>query len=502
MEAARRDRAGRNQGDRRGRAANGLSWSEWPLFAGDSPAPLVANVLAALENAPELTGMIGAGPMLMRRPLWEPGDGEWVEREWTPGDTTRLTQVFQLAGLRVGRATVDDAVRGIGAPASAVTPETWGEPFAWRDPGQIPPRRWLLKPHLISGYTSLTVSPGGVGKTTLGLCEAMALATGKPLLGVNPAARTKVWYWNGEDPLEELERRVHAIAMHFSIKREDIEGWLFLGSGRKGELIVAEQTSDGVTVFTPVVNALCQFIRERDIGAVYIDPFVSSHRVSENDNNAVDRVAKAWGRISDVTDCAVDLVHHMRKIGTGEISVDDARGAVALVAAARDVRLLRPMLEAEAAACGIEPSERLAYVRVENGKANMAPRSGQKADWFRLANVHLPNGDEVQAASPWTAPDPRREVTPSELIELQRRIDAGRGEAGEGWRDNVQAGPAWVGFAVAEVLGLDVDHGPDKHQIKGLLKGWLKSGALKRVERQDKKRNPRLFIEVGAWAEE
>ncbi len=36
------------------------------------------------------------------------------------------------------------------------------------------------------------------------------MATGKPLLGVTPKTRNRVWYWNGEDPLEETERRTGA----------------------------------------------------------------------------------------------------------------------------------------------------------------------------------------------------------------------------------------------------------------------------------------------------
>jgi hypothetical protein len=406
---------------------------------------------------------------------------------------------------------------GAGAAGLAPVSETFGrmpgkegakfdisrraQPFIWRDPALIPPRRWLYKPHLIRGFTSLTVSPGGVGKTTLGLCEALALATGRPLLGIKPVERTRVWFWNGEDPLEELERRVHAIAIHFGLGREDIEGWLFLGSGRDADLVIAEQSSEGVTIADPVVGAVTAFLRANEIGAVFIDPFVSSHRVNENDNNAIDRVAKTWGRIVHETGCAADLVHHMRKTGSAEVSVEDARGAVALVAAARHARTLRPMTEHEADALGVERDDRRFYVRIDDGKANLAPRAS-KATWFRLANVHLPNGDEVQAAAPWTPPDPHEAVTPADLMRVQECIAKGRTDNGEGWRENIRAGEAWVGHAVAEALGLDAALTRDAARIRELLKAWLKSGTLVKVERRiNTKGKTAPFVEVGYRAE-
>ena len=271
-------------------------------------------------------------------------------------------------------------------------PTQWAQPFTWRDPSEIPARRWLLKPHLVQEFVSLTVSPGGVGKSTLTLCEALALASGRALLGVMPSVRTRAWCWNGEDPADEIERRIHAAMIHHGLKREDLENWLFTGSGRDAELVVAEQIRGETTVAHPVVDSLIAFIGENQIGHVVIDPFVSIHRVTENDNSAIERVAKAWGRVAQATGCSVDLVHHTRKTGTGEVTVEDGRGAVALLAAARHARTLRPMNETEADSFGIERGERSSYVRVDSGKANLAPPAS-KAVWFRLANVRLPNGD-------------------------------------------------------------------------------------------------------------
>ena len=53
-----------------------------------------------------------------------------------------------------------------------------------------------------------------------------------PLLGVRSKGPLSVWYWNGEDPLEEIVRRVMATALHYGLKHDQI-GRLFIDVGRK-----------------------------------------------------------------------------------------------------------------------------------------------------------------------------------------------------------------------------------------------------------------------------
>jgi hypothetical protein len=89
--------------------------------------------------------------------------------------------------------------------------------FAWRDPKTIPPRKYLYGGHLIRKFASAKFAPGGVGKSILALTEAIAMATGRALLGITPRQRCRVWYWNGEDPREETEPRIAAICLHFGI---------------------------------------------------------------------------------------------------------------------------------------------------------------------------------------------------------------------------------------------------------------------------------------------
>ena len=61
---------------------------------------------------------------------------------------------------------------------------------------------------------------------SLNLIEAMVLATGKPLLGEEPVERCRVWLHNGEDPIEEMNRRIAAVCGFYGLPMTELEGWL------------------------------------------------------------------------------------------------------------------------------------------------------------------------------------------------------------------------------------------------------------------------------------
>lgn len=375
--------------------------------------------------------------------------------------------------------------------------------FEWIDPASIPRRQWLYGRHLIRRFVSATVSPGGIGKSSLEIVDALAMVTGRSLLDATPIGKLKVWVWNGEDPLEELQRRVAAACLHYGITRDEVEGRLFLDSGRDKAIVLAEETRDGTKIAKPLVKALIAAIRERGIDCLVIDPFVSSHRVSENDNNAIDRVVKIWARIANVTNCAISLVHHSRKTGGAEVSAEDARGASALVSGARSVRTLNPMSEAEAAKAGITGNRRLYfYTDASLGKANLAPPA-DKRTWYHLTNVALGNndglndGDHVGVVTRWEWSPASDKVSATTLRRVQELVRSG------GYRKSDRAvDDPWVGHAVAEVMALDISDRGVKATIRSLLKDWFRDGYLTEIFRANGHRNKKLYVSVGRWAEE
>jgi AAA domain len=100
-------------------------------------------------------------------------------------------------------------------------------PFKRFDVTKLPQRSWLYGKHYQRRTVSLTAGPGGMGKSSNDMVEAIAMATGRNLLGEQPEERLRVWYHNGEDPREEIDRRLAAICQHHDIPQEELEGWLW-----------------------------------------------------------------------------------------------------------------------------------------------------------------------------------------------------------------------------------------------------------------------------------
>ena len=108
---------------------------------------------------------------------------------------------------------------GGGGTGTASTPPPLIEAraFVLRDPKTLTKRQQLYGTQLIRKFGSATFAPSGSGKTNLMIVEALAMVTGRALLGILPPQRVRVWYWNGEDPYDELERRIGAACLHYGI---------------------------------------------------------------------------------------------------------------------------------------------------------------------------------------------------------------------------------------------------------------------------------------------
>lgn len=377
-------------------------------------------------------------------------------------------------------------------------------PFQWTNLKSIPPRRWLYGRHLVRGVVSVTVAPGGVGKSSLVMVEALAMVTGIPLLGKWRTGPLRVWLWNLEDPKDEIQRRVAAACMHYGIKEKDLNDGLYMDSGLDQNLCIAEQARDGLIIRRPIVDNVIEQINANKIDVLIIDPFVSSHAVSENDNTLINAVMKEWKRIADQTGCAVEIVHHTRKsVGDAVLTAESSRGAKAVTDAARDVRVINRMTESEGGRAGVD-DHRL-YFRAMSDKHNLAPPS-DNSEWYRMENVRLPNGDDVGVPVQWTWPDPLEDLTVEDLRKAQQAIADGS------YRADPQA-RQWAGHAIGHALGIETGKGllkkdmtpaqkAGRAKIRGAMQLWLKNNALVQVDRNDEKRKHRKFIEIGEHADD
>ncbi|MCP3417787.1 AAA family ATPase [Bradyrhizobium brasilense] len=393
-----------------------------------------------------------------------------------------------------------------GEPTATPALKLQPTPYRFPAPADIPARQWLYGDHYARGYVSATVAPGGLGKSSLTIVEALAMASGKPLLGVEPKGRFRVWLWNGEDPMDELNRRVAAAMLHYGLTKEDIEDRLWLDSGHAQEIILATETRNGAAIVEGTSAAIVGALRENKIDVLVIDPFVSSHRVSENDNGAIDLVVKRLGKIAVAANMAVEVVHHVRKTNGVEVTVEDARGASALVYGARLNRALTRMTADEGRKLGV--TSYWHYWRFGGvTKTNITPASASPAEtatWYTMKSVPLGNGtgggldaimngDEVGVVAKAGLENMSEvETSPDQTSEALRRIAVGE------WRVDIRARDAWVGNPVAQAFGLDATDKADQGQINGILKRLLQGGLIQHESRRDRSRHTRIFVRVTA----
>ena len=295
-----------------------------------------------------------------------------------------------------------------GKPESKTTGPLKLLPARLPDPATIRPRPWLYGTQLLRGFVTVLVAPGGTGKSTYAMVVAAALASGRKLLGEHVFACVRTAILNLEDPMDEMERRLAAIMLRYELSRDDLEGRIFLHSGEDRAVIMAQLGDDGFSVVHPDEEALTKEIRTNGIGLLIVDPYAESHTLEENNNPQMIQAAAAWRRIARATNCAVLLIHHVRKGAV--MDIESARGAKGLTDSARVGLLLSTMGEDDAGALNIPVAERSRYVRLDDAKSNMAPKA-TKARWFRLEKEELgngtpdyPNGDKVATMVPWGSP--------------------------------------------------------------------------------------------------
>ena len=306
-------------------------------------------------------------------------------------------------------------------------------PYQWIDAPKLPVRPWIYGNLFLRGTLSVVSGPGGVGKTAWMATTALALASGKPILGEKIwGGPKKVWLLNLEDPSDELSRSIQAAAKRHGIRPDEIAGNLFVNAGiMGGDLKIATIIGNRAGVSERVVDALIEQLRSRQIDLLILDPFVSIHSVNENDNTSIDLVAKTLARVAAEANCAIVVVHHSRKSGGGDGDVDSARGASALINAARLALNLNRMSDVEAGKLGIDADGQSRYVRVNNAKSNRSPLA--KASWLKIESVDLGNGedeyddgDHVGVVVRWAPPELDNSISEEHIAEIRRRTAGGQ----------------------------------------------------------------------------
>ena len=362
------------------------------------------------------------------------------------------------------------------------------------DPAAIPRRGWLYARHYMRGIVTATVAPGGFGKTSLNLFEAMEMVK----------QGLRVWFISAEDDRDELDRRIAAYVARHGMTPMQMGDNFFLDDKLTLPIKLATMGKGGPAFDEDLLKAFDASIALQRIDVVIFDPFISFHYLPENDTGAMDALVKRLGKIASERACNIEISHHVRKPGMNqaEITVHDARGAGAIVNAVRSCRVLNTMSTSELAAVNaaateerqkIDPDKRTSYLRIDSGKRNMMP--AEKARWIRLVNVEIDNGDHVGAVEPYEFPTTFAHVSTEDLDYVRGLLQA------KDYRADPRS-PEWIGHPVLRKFGRKpVETVPKVKYAKAdviwlnkLLATWEANGVLAREEREDKDRKPRVWL--------
>jgi hypothetical protein len=192
----------------------------------------------------------------------------------------------------------------------------------------------------------------------------------------------------------------------------------------------------------------------------------------------MDAAATAWSEVCQATSGAGMLVHHTRKGIVNDIEA--SRGAKALTDAARVGLTMSSMTPDESEQLGITEEDRWRFVRVDDAKANMAPKA-TRAQWFQmemqpLGNVEVdplyPKGDNVAAFVRWEPPSPWEGLSLLKAIDALQDIDDGPGKDEQftvtlSSKDRTR----WAGSVLVKI-------GRSEAQAKVILREWVANGVL------------------------
>jgi hypothetical protein len=388
-------------------------------------------------------------------------------------------------------------------PPEAEESRIEARPFEWIDPKTIPPRQWLYGRHYMRGMVSATAGVGGAGKSTLLNVELISMAIGKDLMRGGrelPLGPLTVWGHNGEDPYEELQRRLMAVCQHYGVTLEDLGGRLRITSGRDMPIMVARELSDGGKILIPTADGkeIANEIVKHKVQVFVADPFVTIHRVNENDNVQIDGVMTILRDLAHNTQCSVEVAHHFRKLNGDDANVDALRGASSLVGACRSVRIASSMSRDDAVKYGIDDEQRGFYSWLQNGKSNMLPPT-HKRHWLFMASVNLGNeqppfsSDEVGVVTSWTPPEMSTELTPAEFRIVRNAIQQANPI------NALRADPrstGWIGKLLAQTLERDDSDKQVKTQMGALVGRLEHGGYLKQEEIRDPRQGRRIVVYV------
>jgi hypothetical protein len=171
---------------------------------------------------------------------------------------------------------------------------------------QLPPIPWVIEGlEIAPGFPTLVAGYGYSAKTVTAQALALAVATGRPALGVFPVRQGKVRHIDYEQGQRLTLERYQRLGRVLGIKFSDLGDSL-------GFVPLPREKLDDPSIENLLVREL------EGITLAIFDSFrAGAPRTDENSSEASEPL-RMLGRVSEATGCAIIVIHHARKTNEGD----------------------------------------------------------------------------------------------------------------------------------------------------------------------------------------
>jgi len=215
----------------------------------------------------------------------------------------------------------------------------------------------LRKPQLFKDWSTedihITTADGGTGKTTLKLCEAIALALGEPFLGFECVTPGRTLFITGEDTREKIGAMIGAIMKQMNILDDHEKVKKILNSivvKKDADLCLITKGRDGfINMNNEALNKVMEAVEDIRPKLIVLDPIASFWGSESALNDMAKAVAKFTSALVERSNACVELINHMGKASSTskDMSQFAGRGGTGLPSHARVSRVLRPVFDDE-----------------------------------------------------------------------------------------------------------------------------------------------------------
>ena len=334
----------------------------------------------------------------LKGPVLEAALHAWnIEHCEPPQDQQDVSNLARDFSLKDGDELLPDAADPWAPPAVS----TYGASF---DPAKIPLRRWLIRGRYARGEGTVIAGPPGTNKSTLLLNDAVALATGRDLLGDIIDEAGASLFLAGEDRRRDVEARLAGICEHYQIAPAELGGRLhvvYQSEINPVDYTLASMIKDMSALNIQMFEWLGQY---PNLVALFIDPMISWHRLIENDTGAMDLISVALRGLASKANIAVVFDHHVTKLAQFDCeahvgNLAAMRGSSAIAASTRWAFTMARLKPETAAHYGIAEADRPFFRRLDGLKASYGPDAGEPR-LLHVRSVLIANGETVGVLAP------------------------------------------------------------------------------------------------------